>query len=235
MVSTGTVLGLGAIGAAAGGALMAFGITPDLMADNLKDQITTLASSNADALANTGIEVVDATGKAALENSHHLIEHGDKFIAVTKDGVQAIPIDGLSGDALKAAQAMNAHFVEPSVLTKTLTDFATVTPENADAAKEALGNLIGAEHAGNLVDSALSGGGKLAEEALSTIGSTPFEQSQFLSNAIPPAAGAVAGLGVGAMLPASEKPVIGPATQRLMAERQAALQQQLRANGVQMS
>lgn len=224
MVSAAKVLGLGLVGAAAGGALSTFGITPDLMGDALKDHVTALAGSNADVLTQAGIQVGTPDAVATLAESHHLVEHGDQVIAIAKDGVNAINVSGLQGGALEAAQALNAHFVEPSALTSAVQEFSTVTPDNQHAATEALSKIIGQEHAATLVQTALNAGGSLSETALSTIGSTPFEQSQFLSAAIPPAAGFAAGAGAG-MLMNDDKPAVGQHTQKLLEQRRAAMTQ----------
>ncbi len=239
-MSVGKIIGLGLIGAAAGGTLAAFGITPDLMTDTLKDQIASL--DVAGNLGSSGIDVLtkDELAKLAADavDKLHVIQHGDKVITVAKEGLTAIDVSGLSGDALKAAQAVNAHFLEPSTIATALKDFATVTPQNAQAVTEALTNtkLLTAEAARELVDKALENGGKLAEGALSTIGSTPFEQSLFLSNAVPAVGGATAGLGAGLLTSSGpQKPVIGPHTQKIWAQRQQQLASALQQNGVQMS
>ncbi len=234
MVNTSTAVTLGLVGGAAGAMLASFGITPDLMSDTLKDQIVALAGDHADKLSGAGIQVLnDPNAVNALAQSAHIIEHGDKIIAVAQDGLGAISTVGLSGNALEAAQAINAHFVDPSVLTQTIQDFAHVTPENAHAAVEAMGKVIGPEHAQSLIGSALSAGGNLAEATLSTIGSTPFEQSQFLSSAIPPAAGLAVGGALG-LAARDEKPAIGPNTQKVLEQRQQALTQQLNPNSPQV-
>lgn len=236
-MSVGKVLGLGLIGAAVGGTLTAFGITPDLLKDPVKDAITSLAGSNPDVLKDTGIQLLDAKGVEALGDAAsnlHLFEHNDKVITIAKEGLTAINTNGLTGSALEAAQAVNAHFVEPSALAKTLTEFATVTPENAQAATDAIGKVLGPESAKEVVKTALENGGKLTEGALSTIGSTPFEQSQFLSNVVPVAGGATAGLGAGLLTSGGQKPAIGPHTQKVLAQRQQQLASALQNNGVQM-
>lgn len=199
-MSVGKVLGLGLIGAAAGGTLAAFGITPDLLKDPVKDAIASLAGSNPDVLKDTGIQLLDAKGVEALGDAAsnlHLFEHNDKVITIAKEGLTAINTNGLTGSALEAAQAVNAHFVEPSALAKAVTEFAQITPETADKATAAFASVIGEKPAEELVKTALESGGKLADGALSTIGSTPFEQSQFLSSAVPIAGGCNGGSGRG--------------------------------------
>lgn len=236
MSATTKMFGLGLVGTAIGAALTATGVIDPssfdfIVPDTLKDQISALAADDADALKDAGIQLLDADKVKALgdaASNYHIIEHGDKFITIAKDGLQQLDVDEFGSKLQDAAKAVNSHFLEPSQLTDFIKDFPEITKDNLDKATNALAEVFGKENAEALAKEALDKGGKLAEATLSTIGDTPFEQAVYLSNAVPAGVGAAAGMGTALLLPESkEKPVVGPQTAKIMAERQRALSQSL--------
>lgn len=241
-MSTKTVVGLGLLGLAAGGAAAYFGLTPDGLSDEMAKHIVGLDGANA--LAGSGIDVLTSdeftklTANQLKDVAHHFAVDGGQVITFAKDaaGISPDVINSLSTDALRAsAQAVNGFAVEPSALVDAL-KITNVTQANVNDVAAKLGGLIGdVKGAEELAQKALENGGKFTEEALSYIGKTPLDQWALVSKVAPSAIGATAGAIGGAMIPAGEKPVIGPQTQKIMEQRRAALAQQLSANGVQMS
>lgn len=226
---------LGLAGLAGGGALVAFGVTPDGLSDEMTKHIGTLHTAGA--LGGTGVEFLPQAGFDALSDNakaaiaHHFVVDGGNVITIAKDapGFTADAINGLSSNALKeAAWAVNGFAVDPGKLANALGSL-TIDNTTKDQAIHLLSTLVGEGHAKEFVDGALTNGGKLTEAALSFIGKTPLEESVLLANVTPPAIGAAAGVAVGALLPTPEKPIVGPKTAALMAQRQQDQQNALKA------
>lgn len=227
-MSTGAAIGLGLAGAGLAGLAVWAGLTPDGLSDEVAKNIVDLDTARAlggsgiDVMAKADFEKLDAD---ALKNfAHHFQIDGGKFVTIANDaaGVSPDKIAGLGSDALKtAAQSVNSYAIDVSDLAKTLSNgnLEQLIKTNATQAQDLLTKAFGAENARSIVDSISAGSQKLADVTLSTLGETPLDQAVTVAKFAPPAAGAVAGVGLGAFTD-EQQPVLGTHTARLAEQRQ---------------